>query len=568
MPALTALTSSRRRSPPLGAGDVPAWAYVSAVFALLGWYLWNAALAVSDGSVSYALDDAYIHLAIARNFALHGVWGPTPYEAVSASSSPAWTLLLASSVRVLGDHAWLPLALNLGAALAAIVATDRALRPALPSLPLRCVALFGILMAAPLATCVATGMEHTLQLACVATFFALLSASWAQAGPMATAPALRLFACIVVMCLVRFECLGLLPVPLLHAAYRRDKRAVAALVLAPLTALAAFALFSASQGLPFEPNPIALKRSAFVPGGFGALLRHYASILQANLDGWPAMAALLLGLTAMTALLGRRPDPWSQRWLAASAACAIVLHALFARFGNFYRYEAYLIVFGLLAMAHIVALAASQPGSRRWGLGACLGVALVLPLPSSERGGLPSLLARSLQATESTAQAMDNIGHQQVQMAYFLRRFYPHTAVLLNDIGAVCYLADPHLLDIAGIGSTEVAQQRHKGTYTMQSLQRLMQERGVEVGIIYPDWLPGLPDERLLVVAAWAIEHNRVLASNVATFVAVGPQAAARLHANLLAFDLSPSVHLAFVPGGRPVPLAQFMQARRATVSP
>jgi hypothetical protein len=41
---------------------------------------------MNGGSFTYALDDAYIHLAMAKNFPL-GVWGTTRYEFSSSSSS-------------------------------------------------------------------------------------------------------------------------------------------------------------------------------------------------------------------------------------------------------------------------------------------------------------------------------------------------------------------------------------------------------------------------------------------------------------------------------------------------
>ena len=93
----------RRASPWLF--GVAAWAIVT--LGLLTYGLFD-----TGGVFAYALDDAYIHMAMAQNFAEHGVWGPTRYEFVSASSSPLWTATLAGLFAATGVHELWPLLLN------------------------------------------------------------------------------------------------------------------------------------------------------------------------------------------------------------------------------------------------------------------------------------------------------------------------------------------------------------------------------------------------------------------------------------------------------------------------
>ena len=83
-------------SAPVGTsnGTSPSRRAIALYLALVGILLWLS-LARTGGMFVYAQDDPYIHLALARTLADHGVWGIRPTEFASASSSPLWTLLLA-----------------------------------------------------------------------------------------------------------------------------------------------------------------------------------------------------------------------------------------------------------------------------------------------------------------------------------------------------------------------------------------------------------------------------------------------------------------------------------------
>src|ERR1700736_3790681 len=85
---------------------------MGAYLAVLG-ILGGALLFLNHGRFAYLLDDAYIHLAMARDLVVHGTWGIAPGVYESASSSPLWTLALAAVMLVARPLAvWAPLAMN------------------------------------------------------------------------------------------------------------------------------------------------------------------------------------------------------------------------------------------------------------------------------------------------------------------------------------------------------------------------------------------------------------------------------------------------------------------------
>src|SRR5918993_125564 len=66
----------------------------------------------TGGIFIYPVDDTYIHLKIARNFAEQGNWGINPGEFNSASSSILYTILLALLIKVFSSAVLLPLIIN------------------------------------------------------------------------------------------------------------------------------------------------------------------------------------------------------------------------------------------------------------------------------------------------------------------------------------------------------------------------------------------------------------------------------------------------------------------------
>ena len=84
------------------------------IFLTLGLFIYFNIQVVVDfaGRYIYPLDDAYIHLSMAKNFAEFQTWGITQYEFSSTTSSPLFTFLLAILIKVFGNWEYIPLVAN------------------------------------------------------------------------------------------------------------------------------------------------------------------------------------------------------------------------------------------------------------------------------------------------------------------------------------------------------------------------------------------------------------------------------------------------------------------------
>ena len=126
--------------------------------------LWLRATRETGGHCPYTLDDAYIHMAMAKHVAAHGVWGVTPYEFSSTSSSPLWTLLLAGAFYLCGPREALPLILNLLSAAALLGLLHGVLRREGFRASQAALVLALAIVVVPLPPMVFCGLEHPFHL--------------------------------------------------------------------------------------------------------------------------------------------------------------------------------------------------------------------------------------------------------------------------------------------------------------------------------------------------------------------------------------------------------------------
>ncbi|MCZ7546473.1 MAG: hypothetical protein M5R40_24405 [Anaerolineae bacterium] len=142
------------------------WALLISLLALIAVIvvLLSIALSRTQGHLVYALDDAYIHMAIAKNLSQHGVWGVTRYAFSSSSSSILWTLSLAVVYALFGVNEVAPLIFNVIAAVLIAALVNRVLSREGRNATYVVVAWLAVMFLTPVAPLVLAGMEHVAQI--------------------------------------------------------------------------------------------------------------------------------------------------------------------------------------------------------------------------------------------------------------------------------------------------------------------------------------------------------------------------------------------------------------------
>ncbi len=568
------------------------WAAVGLFVAIVA-AQWATSVRANGGSFGYALDDAYIHMAIARQMSQRGVWGVTGDGFTSATSSPGWTLLLSLSYFIFGVNDIAPFILNILSALAIIVLVYHHFRSA--PMRYRLLVLLALVFVTPLVWLVFTGMEHVLHtLVVLALVFAVQlnhrDTENTESGENNKTTALIMFLAAGATFL-RYESVFLI-LALCGVLIWRGRWKLALLMsVAAALPIVVYGAISLAQGWYFVPNSLLVKSEGALyvegdPFNYWLFSVFVTIARQPHLLVMFASAALLL------------TTPKAPRALLSVFIIALLLHARFAGVGVNYRYEAYLVALGIVVIAEslmrIQRLTAKTPredereihnkenvvgqereeyksgdfqgyidagehiGSplrihkahhsqkyllvRGWKEGKAR-LAPTVPIAVRNLGlvllivyAVLPLLKRAVETLYSVVPATENIYQQQYQMGQFLRQYYPGTTVALNDIGVVSYVADVHLIDLIGLANMDIARARQTGTYTPQRIGEIA--ANANFAIVYNTWFTqGIP-EGWRAVGSWRLTMNNiVLGDSTVTFYAINPSIENRLTADLLDYS-------------------------------
>ncbi|HYC65268.1 MAG TPA: hypothetical protein VEC14_11105 [Reyranellaceae bacterium] len=446
----------------------------------------------SGGALVYWIEDAYIHLAMARNLALHGVFGATPHEFTTSSSSPLWVLLLAAAMLVTGPDMRLGLALNLLAALAFAAIAARVLGSSAESNRARwlagvAAALLALLVA-PLPL-ILSGMEHLGHAAAMVLAVWWLSRRLSDDTSRVNDAAL--LALLLVLPLWRYESLWLHVLGIAVALARRDWRFAFLVAVAGALPVCGFGWIAQYQGWPFLPAPILAKTVYLAEVTDGWLVWAAKYFLW-----WPLkrlfvyvpelLVLMVVGDCWLAWMLWRNPEAWrSQRWLAVLFfLLGSWTHATFASFGWGGRYEAYLLAIGL------VTLGAALPTSEwrrlvaaRW-RGLLVGVLGALFVVAA--AGRLWHQHRDLPGRAETV-ALRDLAPARIVAAACSASPCPFRVMAMN-VGALSWFAGPRLTDLMALADREVLALARDRRLDSAAVRRLADKRQIDIALLFEDW--------------------------------------------------------------------------------
>lgn len=491
----------------------------------------------NDGIFIYALDDPYIHMAIARSVVTSGVWGVTPDNFSSSSSSLLWPTLIAVIFFFTGIIDTIPLFLNLLVACICITIMYLiGIKYGVP--PWMSVISAGIVaFIAPFPALIISGMEHILHF-CLTIVFVYVVIEILQLRETNRKNILWLSILAMFLVTARYEGLFLVGVAFVLLIILKLYAPAISIGLAASLPLVGYGYWSSAQGWFFLPNPVLLKGNIPSNAPISEIISELIEFGMGRFDrmpeiGWSEIGWLLVfGVLFLLFYFALKPKGYERlAWMMACFLGMLVPHILFADFGWFYRYEMYLVGLGIFIQFTIVCVMLDKIWRERSSwltlLYACIAIGVVW--------FSVNLFWSRFQSIKIVVQATTNIYEQQYQMARFLRDYYPDIPVAVNDIGAVAYFTEVKLIDLWGLAERDVAYSWLIGGYDTNMIDRITQRRGMEIAIVYDAWFQGtmrLPDSWIRV-GQWTIRNNVVCGDDTVSFYGFNQQSADELIDNL-----------------------------------
>lgn len=507
-----------------------------------------AILLRTENHFVYNLDDAYIHLAMAKNFVFHGVWGITKYTFSSSSSSPAFTLMLSGLIAVFGDHELVPLIFNILCSFLIIYFLDRYYTGFFSKDRSIVTATVFTLLFTSVSLLIFSGMEHVLQVLVVVINIFYFN-RWLKSDFKDSVSSAWFYGTLVFLGLIRFESIFYFSAfAFVFFLLKRSKEGIGVLVFGFIPVLI-FGYFTYHETGYFFPNSVMVKGTKLnLSGNYIEQIKNIV-VNKILFNPYFLFAGMFPLLIAGTLIFKDCKNKLGFHALVLNNFLLIVfgliffMHGAFGQFTNFFRYEAYiLVIFAMAVISRLKVLFVNKNYLLKENR-----ILFFLVLFSSGLMIFKMNLVSQLIVTGS-----ENIYEQQIQSAEFLKKYYNNFKVVANDIGAICYFTDIHLLDVAGLGSKEIVPFKVKKDGLDDKFEKFLtnysSRNHYQLAIIYDEWLKGHVPKSWKKIAVLRIKGaNAVLGKDHLSIYAVDISISSSLRQNIKDFNWNKNVEVKIV---------------------
>lgn len=481
-------------------------------------------LSGTENYFTYILDDAYIHLAMAKNYAFHGVWGITEYSFSSSSSSPVFTFIISILISVFGNHELMPLIFNGICAVSVIFFLNRYYSYYFSQNRSVVIASLFTLIFTSVPLLIFSGMEHVLQIMVIAVNI-LYFEKWRKSGYKSRYDSVCVYLTLALLGLIRFESMFyFMALSFVLLLLKRFKEMTGVLVFGFVPVLI-FSYFTYQKTGYYFPNSVIIKglRFDFSKDYIEQLANIFLSKFVENPYFYnaslcPLLISVFFIIKDVKKKLGFQ-EVLTRNFFLLVWSVALFIHGVFSQFTNFFRYEAYLLTgFAMAILPKLNIYFEKKHFTLKQNRTIAAMVifsigAFVLKI------GMVSFLIIT---------GSKNIYEQQMQSARFLKKYYNQSKVMANDIGAISYFTDIHLFDFVGLGSKEIVPLRMKKRKVDAEVGAFMAQYSAEhnytLAIAYDEWMDGYTPKNWRKAAVLTISgRNAVLGRDHVFIYSIDP---------------------------------------------
>jgi|GEM_PF-3537262 len=407
---------------------------------------------INSGIIVYPLDDVYIHLKIASNVFMNGIWGIDSSVPISASTSPFYTLLLSTFFISTENAIFAPLILNIIASI--IIIYQIVILTNVTKLTRFCKLCIGItfILVIPLPSLTVLGMEHLIHCMLVLSIILFFRKESRSKVVLFILFALALF--------IRLETVFLVLGVGIWCIFEKKWNTLLLTSIGFILGLCLYVVLSLLFSIEIIPNTILLKTVISDQSIFNSTL----------VKIWNSKLLLFLSILSFSITIYK----WNKSKLFLIPFVTLLLHLVFARQGWFYRYEAYCIA--IVAVFIIIEFLQDPISVKKV---STIFILLVFILITSKRAFL---------SLSTTHIASKNIYDQQIQMAMLVKTLPTNANIAVNDIGAVSYYNENSFLDLYGIASPEVFSLKKSNKYNSKNIDSLLLVKNIDFLLIYTSW--------------------------------------------------------------------------------